>query len=408
MFTKLLSKGKYQFRFFLGLVSILCYSIVLGQSNESSGPYMFVSSSNSNSIQRFDAQTGQFIDNFIPPSSGGLNNPQEIIFGPDGHMYITGFGNPSIKKFDVETGQYLGDFTKGYTLRQPTKTTWYSDSLLYVSQWQGNEKVVRFNMYTGDFVDEFTSTGVINGMGQAWDDSGNVFIVSWGTNGNDGNVQRFDLNGVFQEVFVPTGRGGLLGPVNIWYDQGELFVVDWTAGRVGRYDAVTGDFNGLYISGMTRTEGFTFASDGTIFLCDWQLNRVNHYDSNGVLLSVFANVGMSNPNDVIFGPPQNATSVTDDRTLPKQFRLKQNYPNPFNPATTLSFELPKSGKTELTILNLRGQIIRTIFAGDLQAGNHQFLWDGINDFGTQVSSGVYFYNLKSDEFVATRKLVLAK
>ncbi len=381
-------------------------SIVVAQS---SGPYMFVSSSQGHSIQRFDAQTGAFVDNFVPPGSGGLNSPQEIIFGPDGHVYITGFGNPRIKKYDRDSGQYLGDFTQNYTLRQPTKTIFHTDSLIYVSQWAGNEKVVRFRQDNGDFVDEFTSTGVVNGMGQAWDTEGNVYVVSWGTDGSNGNVQKFDATGAFQEIFIPTGRGGLSGPVNIWREGGEFFVVDWSIGRVLRFDSVTGAFNGTFISGLVRTEGFTFADDGSIFLCDWQLNRVNRYDSTGSFLGVFASVGMSRPNDVIFGPPPLPTSVAGlHGIVPENVALHQNFPNPFNPETSISYTLPGRSQVLLRIYNVRGELVRTLVDSDQTAGAKSVVWDGHDDLGQPSASGVYLYEIEAAGFTQVKRMVLLR
>ncbi len=109
--------------------------------------------------------------------------------------------------------------------------------------------------------------------------------------------------------------------------------------------------------------------------------------------------------------PDVATAVEFDNQpglVPSDFTLEQNYPNPFNPTTTISFGLPQAGHAKLSIYNLRGQLVRTLFAGDVQAGNHQFMWDGTNDFGAHVASGVYLYTLKFDDFVSARKLVLVK
>lgn len=104
-----------------------------------------------------------------------------------------------------------------------------------------------------------------------------------------------------------------------------------------------------------------------------------------------------------------ATGISDNSSqIPSAFALYENFPNPFNPSTTISFDLPQTSQATLVIYNLRGQLVRTLFAGDLPAGRHQFMWDGANDFGAQVASGIYLYRLKSDNFVSTRKLALVK
>ena len=97
------------------------------------------------------------------------------------------------------------------------------------------------------------------------------------------------------------------------------------------------------------------------------------------------------------------------KTLPKKFELKQNYPNPFNPTTTISFALPTASHVTLTVYNLLGQKVRTLINNELaSAGTHFQKWDGKDDFGHSVASGIYFYKIKADHFSAIRKMVLMK
>ena len=106
------------------------------------------------------------------------------------------------------------------------------------------------------------------------------------------------------------------------------------------------------------------------------------------------------------------TDVTDDDNntslVPEQFALQQNYPNPFNPSTHIAFSLPQRAEVTVTIYNVLGQQIRTLAQGDYPAGEHQLFWDGRNNSGSTVSSGVYFYRLKTDAYTQTRKMTLLK
>jgi len=88
--------------------------------------------------------------------------------------------------------------------------------------------------------------------------------------------------------------------------------------------------------------------------------------------------------------------------------LKQNAPNPFNPSTTISFTLADAGATELRVFNVRGQNIRRLVAGSLEAGEHSVVWDGRNDNGATVPSGIYFYKLTSGSFEGMQRMVLLK
>jgi flagellar hook assembly protein FlgD len=90
------------------------------------------------------------------------------------------------------------------------------------------------------------------------------------------------------------------------------------------------------------------------------------------------------------------------------YELAQNYPNPFNPSTVISFQLPVDSEASLKIYNLNGQLVKLLVAGKLEAGRHKVVWDGKNEAGVPVASGVYVYVLKAGDFTAQRKLVLMK
>lgn len=97
------------------------------------------------------------------------------------------------------------------------------------------------------------------------------------------------------------------------------------------------------------------------------------------------------------------------RALPTADRLLQNFPNPFNPETTISFDLSKEAVVELGIYNMTGQQIRTLVSGAvMSAGNYRYIWDGLDDSGAKMVSGVYFYHLKADEFTSVKKMALLK
>jgi Tol biopolymer transport system component len=98
----------------------------------------------------------------------------------------------------------------------------------------------------------------------------------------------------------------------------------------------------------------------------------------------------------------------DVNALPATFEMEQNYPNPFNPTTTIGFAVPDAGEVKLAIYNLRGQLVRILHNGPLAAGHHKVVWDGADAQGAKVATGVYVYRLEGNNFIAHRKLVLAK
>ena len=107
--------------------------------------------------------------------------------------------------------------------------------------------------------------------------------------------------------------------------------------------------------------------------------------------------------------PAVVAGVLDVQTTPTEFALLQNFPNPFNPETTIGYELAESADVTLQIYNVVGQVVRTLIAAESQAaGRYQIRWDGMDDRGVSVSSGIYFYRISAGEFQTVRKLMLLK
>ena len=96
------------------------------------------------------------------------------------------------------------------------------------------------------------------------------------------------------------------------------------------------------------------------------------------------------------------------RYMPDGFTLFQNYPNPFNPETIITFQIPRSSFVTLKIYNTTGQLIKTLVSENVIKGIHSVSWDGLNDSGKQVSSGMYIYLIQAGNFSAAKKLILVK
>ncbi|MDW7680060.1 MAG: PQQ-binding-like beta-propeller repeat protein [bacterium] len=106
------------------------------------------------------------------------------------------------------------------------------------------------------------------------------------------------------------------------------------------------------------------------------------------------------------------TNVNDQNidisVLKKDYHLYHNYPNPFNPVTTIKYQLPKESYVVLKIFNQAGQLVRELLNKNQSPGIYEIQWNGKNDNGQSVVSGVYLYNLKTDNFEQTRKMVLLR
>jgi hypothetical protein len=93
---------------------------------------------------------------------------------------------------------------------------------------------------------------------------------------------------------------------------------------------------------------------------------------------------------------------------PREFALRPNYPNPFNPATTIRYDLAARARVELRVYDVRGALVRTLVDEERAAGGYSIEWDGRDDRGVSVSSGVYFYKITAGSFSDVRKMTLVK
>ena len=110
----------------------------------------------------------------------------------------------------------------------------------------------------------------------------------------------------------------------------------------------------------------------------------------------------------------NVVSVEPDESsqIPQFFSLSQNFPNPFNPATVIQYELPgpgvKTSRAILKVYDLLGREVQTLVDKDYAPGAYEISWDGTNEEGAQVSSGIYIYQLKFGNFVSSKKMILLR
>lgn len=98
----------------------------------------------------------------------------------------------------------------------------------------------------------------------------------------------------------------------------------------------------------------------------------------------------------------------DASLLPTEFALSQNSPNPFNPSTKIEFALPRASKTRIEVYNIVGQKVKTLLDTYLSAGYQQVEWDGTDQRGNAVASGVYLYKMTAGDFAETKKMLLMK
>ncbi|MBD3226242.1 MAG: T9SS type A sorting domain-containing protein [Caldithrix sp.] len=117
------------------------------------------------------------------------------------------------------------------------------------------------------------------------------------------------------------------------------------------------------------------------------------------------------PNAALTPKDSTATAIDREKNLaeiPNRYSLAQNYPNPFNPTTEIKFSIGRHEKVSLVVYNILGQEVRTLINDDMVPGEHKIAWNGTDDSGRRVATGVYIYKLKTDNFSKVKKMVFMK
>jgi hypothetical protein len=199
------------------------------------------------------------------------------------------------------------------------------------------------------------------------------------------------------------------GIFDTWYAYGGCFVIN-------QFDVLDKTANGKYAARYQMKTG-----DATIRYAAISSSQPNSagFDVNTMWFGfsyqyVRDNTMVSPPDRFelakhVFDWMQNVTNLTvTDAVTPKSTKLAQNFPNPFNPSTTIKFDLKEKGLVTLKVYNVAGQLVRTLVSGVRDANSYTVTWDGKNDRGGAVASGVYFYKMETKDFNQTRKMVMLR
>jgi hypothetical protein len=111
---------------------------------------------------------------------------------------------------------------------------------------------------------------------------------------------------------------------------------------------------------------------------------------------------------VIFEESQLTSIIAEPNMTPESYTLSQNYPNPFNPTTQIKFTLPVDSRVDLKVYDILGREVATLMSDELKAGYYTTEWNGRNNSGVMVSSGIYIYRIVAGKFVQTKKMMMLK
>lgn len=151
----------------------------------------------------------------------------------------------------------------------------------------------------------------------------------------------------------------------------------------------------------------------TLILFVWDCDDTDIPGTAGefaVFKGTLPGVGMVFGPDIYLNRYQNCIDmgIEEKRSLPLAYALEQNQPNPFNSATQIAYALPEDASVKIEITNILGNKVRTLVDGHESAGYKRVLWNGLDDSGKEVPSGVYFYTIRANDFTARNRAILMK
>lgn len=227
--------------------------------------------------------------------------------------------------------------------------------------------------------------------------------------GSPGNIQGDTHLPVELTSFTAVGSDGQVSLK--WVTQSELnnqgFVLERSTDKNGIYQTIASYEHDTALRGAgnsSSTINYSYI-DETVFNGNTYWYKLIDVDFNGVRTS----------HPVISAVPHVSSAdigIVDNSELPKSFALKGNYPNPFNPETTISFDIPETENdlvnVNLSVYNMLGQQMITLINEPLAANSYQAKWYGKDSKGSFVPTGIYFYMLKTENYVSSHKMMLIK
>ena len=355
------------------------------------------------------------------------DNAHDIAVDGDGNIYVTGESNSSGSGWDFVTIKYHPNGDTTWVRRYNGPGNANDQAKAIVVDGSGNTYVTGQSEGSGSSDDYATIKYYPNGdtawvrryngpadgsdgaEGIAVDDSGNVFVTGYSDStgsSQDYATIKYDSSGNQLWVKRYNCANGTDMPTAITLDgSNNVYVTGWSGcGGVTVFDYVTikyysnGDtawvarYHGPVEYGRDYAFALALDSAGNVYVTGRSQGSGTDYD--------YCTIKYVKTTDV--------KDETEREGNPADLSLSQNYPNPFNPATKIEFTLAKSGFVTLRIYDVLGRKVITLVSEHLSSGYKSVLWDGKNDDGKDVASGVYFYQLKVGDFSEPKKMVLLK
>ncbi|GBD86594.1 flagellar basal body rod modification protein [bacterium BMS3Abin03] len=277
--------------------------------------------------------------------------------------------------------------------------------------------LVRINGAGGDGFIQY-SLGFGDAVGVTFDSSGTLYVAT-----QIGNIYTVDLSDGSYSL-VATANIQLAAveidpSTNIMYAVKKI-VIGSGKDNIHTIDLTTGEATLVGLTGFgVKTNDLAFDENGDLYGVIGadnevgQILKINKNDGTGTLIG---DVNFMNVLGLAYAVNGSVSSINpngEETSLPNEFALLQNYPNPFNPNTVIKFSVPVASEVSITIYNLLGQKVNTLINSEVTPGSYNVEWNGTDNSGMKVSSGIYLYKLKANgsngrNFTQIKKMVLLK
>ena len=313
-----------------------------------------------------------------------LNAPDGLAFDSVGNLFVSNYTTGVINKIAPDGATTI--FASGFN--NPSDLTFHSEWNLYVSYHTGNT----VSKITPDSTVSTFASGFNKPIGLVFDPEGNLYVSNY----NSGVVNKVTPDGTVT-VFatVPNPAGSMIQYL-VRGTSGNLYLPSYGHHQIYKISpaGVVSVFAGTGIAGSTDGDvtiaqfngpnSIIFNSEGDLYVSEYNANRIRKI--TGV-----------EPPTLIEGQQE---------VIPKEFLLLQNYPNPFNPSTKISYQIPKLSFVTLKVYDVLGNEITELINEVKPAGIYELEFNA--EQNNILNSGIYFYQLRSDGFVTTKKMVLLR
>jgi len=375
---------------------------------EFDGTYFYSTRWASNLIHQYDA-TGALVQEF---SIAGVTGLRDLAF--DGTYFYGGAAANTIYIMDFVSQTLVGTITSPEGVRNIA----YNEDLdaFYVGNWTTDIYLVDRNGNTLSTIPA-ASHALTSVYGSAYDNISDggpyLWLFHQGVSGAEAHMTQIDLatgmqTGVTHDVLADLPASSPLA--------GGMFITtDLVSGKA--------TIGGLAQGTPDMMICYELAEAATWVTLDHTMGSVAPGDSGSVMV-YWHGVITEQIHDGYLGvysndpvtPVENVHLVLDvissidgiTQAMPTKYALHQNFPNPFNPSTIIKYDLKAKTDVKLTIYNVLGQKVRTLVNTNQAAGFKNIVWNGLNDVGEQVSTGIYIYRIEADGFVKSRKMVFMK